>query len=312
MRRFLLHITLFCSLCCLFLAIPEWFYEYKAQHSEKAMYRVANSIHGMKGQNFDGIIIGNSRGGHYFVEVLDSASGHKWYNMSWSGHSFDYVYNILYKQYRLHNGKPKYIIVDVGPWSFFEFFGDELTIEKLPLINYDGFEYLINRCPELTWKDRILLVRYAGREGKLITAITQLVEKDPTNVPFKDVVFFPEGFPLEKNPRIIADFKKFIGECEAEGIKLVIVFSPMHSSKGQPQFDLDGMWGIVDGCVKGHDVPILRYGDMYGSDTSYFYDYVHMSRRGSRGFSKKLIHDMDSLGIIPIKHSLYEDTENGK
>jgi hypothetical protein len=93
-------------------------------------------------------------------------------------------------------------------------------------------------------------------------------------------------------------FDKFLDECLSEGIKVILVGSPMHVKDGLSYFETKDFWNIVKKCVYGTGFPIISYADYFGNDTAYFLDPAHLNRHGREVFTAKLIHDLDSVGII--------------
>ena len=104
---------------------------------------------------------------------------------------------------------------------------------------------------------------------------------------------------LECDTAIIRVFNTFIDECLENDIQLILICSPIHLKDGASHFDMDGFWKIINSSIKNKDIKILDYENLYGNDTLYFQDPMHLDDGYARDcFTKKVAHDLDSLGIL--------------
>ena len=103
---------------------------------------------------------------------------------------------------------------------------------------------------------------------------------------------------VESDTTIINLFKGFVNECKDQDMELILVCSPIHTDDGTKYFDMDAFWTIISSIVKDKDIPIMNYQDLYGSDTTYFIDPMHLNKYGRDCFTKILAHDLDSLGYL--------------
>ena len=149
-----------------------------------------------------------------------------------------------------------------------------------------------------------MFINYFGKLDKVAKEIKGLnksvinkpeIQKSKQNKWHK---LYVESYPLECNNSIIRLFDGFLDECIADGIKVILVCSPMHTEDGLFYFDIDGFWDIVNKCVSDTGIPVISYQDYFGNDTLYFSDPIHLNRDGSKVFATKLIHDLDSLEVI--------------
>ena len=110
--------------------------------------------------------------------------------------------------------------------------------------------------------------------------------------------FFGKPIPLECDKSIIQLFDVFLDECRSDGIKVIVVCSPMHVKDALNYLDMYNFWRIIKRCVSGKGVSVISYAEYFGNDTTYFSDPAHLNSYGREVFSAKLIHDLDSIGII--------------
>jgi hypothetical protein len=102
---------------------------------------------------------------------------------------------------------------------------------------------------------------------------------------------------LECDSTIIGLFKTYVKECINNNIKLIFVCSPIHE-EGQRFFDMNGFWTIFEEIAKTNKIRILNYQNLYGNDTIYFANSMHLNKYGRDCFSKKIAHDLDSLNFV--------------
>ena len=307
MRKFLLQIVLFWVIICIVHIMPCIVFENMAKScTDKGPYARINEVIQMAGVDADLVVLGNSRAeGGYDTAVMNGMSGLKCLNLGNSGYPFDYVYHIMYENYIKQNKKPKYIIVEVGPWCFFDHVSPIYTIQMLPYINRPEFKFYIDLCPQLSKADKMLLFRYFGKQRKVMEEIVYLKrpvdrKKETKTSWCKD--YFGKPQRLEQRKSTVELFASFLEESKAQGIDVILVCSPLHVDDGLRYFDMDGFWDIVRYCNKGKGFPMVTYQDYFGNDTTLFSDPAHLNDAGKRLFTAKLMHDLDSVGIIPSHH----------
>ena len=305
MKFFLIKISLFLTLFLLICGIPLLMFEKEAKQCySRPPYHRLNWISNLKNVNANLIILGNSRAaGGYNDSILSENMGKRCINCGLAGYPFDYQYHIMYQTYLKNNTVPSYIILDVGPWAFFDYYNEKYIIEMLPYINRKEFDFYIDICPELSKADKLIMARYSGLMRNVFHELYLFrhPEKDYWNslkITEWNHDMFTSMNKLEQNDSIIQLFKTFLDECSEQGIKVVLVCSPIHQHDGARWFDMAGFWNIIYDCVSTKNATILDYGDLYGNDTIYFIDPMHLNKKGQTNFSTKLAHDLDSLGIF--------------
>jgi hypothetical protein len=309
MRRFLCQIGVFLVIVIAVCTIPPYVFEQKAKDcTNQDPYASINKVSNINHVDADLIILGNCRAnGGYDASLMTSLSGLQCLNLGWDGSSFDYCYHIMYKTYLKNNKKPRYIIVDIGPWAFFEHEAPVYTIQMLPYIKRPEFQFYIEMCPQLSNADKLLFVRYFGTMGKVFKEISRLnrpetIGSNKVDKGWRDD-YFDKPHRLEGNKAIVQLFYSFLDECLSDEIKVILVCSPMHVKDGLSYFDMNNFWTIVKKCASGTGFPIISYAEYFGDDTTYFSTPAHLNKHGREIFTAKLIHDLDSVGIINAKTS---------
>ena len=277
MIRFIFQVILFCSVLSFICSIPLWRFEYEARKCmSKHPYKRVNMIYNLKGANADLIIMGNSRAeDSYNDSILSKVLQLKCINIGWAGYPFDYQYNVMYKTYMKQNSTPKYILLEIGPWAFFDYVNPKYTIELLPYIDYPEFKFYHKICPELTTADYWLLHKYAGISDIISEQMQSIKGVTETNSS-ANIKGFKHNYFKEK--------RKF------EEDKDII-----NSDEGKPFFEMKRFWQLITKITKGKSINILNYEDFYGNDTTYFQDPMHMNSYGRNDFSIKIGYDIDSI-----------------
>ena len=282
--------------------IPIWIFEYYAsQCTTISPYKNLNRIDQLKNFDADFIIIGNSRAEQsYNDSIFSDKLDMKCVNIGWSGYPFDYQYNIMYKTYMKNNKPPKYMLVEIGPWAFFDYVNPNYIVEFLPYLNRKEFEFYIDLCPEVLQIDRYCpLHKYAGMGTKIDEQLKKIRNGDDIRKHKNTFThnYIKEEKPLENNPNIIKLFRSFLTECDTQGIKVILICSPIHTDEGKVFFDMNRFWNLIHNLVPSK-IPILNYVDLYHNDTIFFADPMHLNPYGKDCYSTKVANDIKSLHIL--------------
>lgn len=305
MKRFILQVVIFVGILILLTSIPCLIFEKKAkQCTTRHPYCRVNFAINSANINADLIIMGNSRAeDSYNDSILSAQIGLRCLNLGWTGYPFNYQYNVMYQNYIKQNTKPRFILLEIGPWAFFDYVNPKYIIELLPFINRPEFEFYKKLCPEISYLDKFVFVRYAGKLYKVCDEVTlfksskQIVTQNNIGAKWRSD-YFTHMHKVEENVTILNLFERFVDECMNQNIKLVLICSPMHHDDGAMYFDMDAFWKVISKAIKDKEVPILNYYDLYGNDTTYFQNPMHLNDYGKDRFTMKVAHDLDSLEII--------------
>ena len=304
MRRFLYRLTFCCIILVVICIIPCLVFEKKAKKSTDVdPYATINHVGNLDHVDADLLVLGNSRASSgYNSSLLGTLTGKKCINLGINGSSFDFQYYVMYKRYLLHNDKPQYILIDVGPLAFFKRTRNAYSLEMLPYVGQDDFEGYFNMCPGYKNADKIMFAKYFGKLDLVIKQLGKMGKKEEkpnrsetmTSTKINDSL----TTPLECDTTIVRLFCDFLEECEADDVNVIMVCSPMYCESGGPHYDMDNFWHIIKYCLSGRKAVAISYQDLYDSDASYFADPMHMNSYGRDCFTKKLAHDLDSLNLL--------------
>ena len=97
----------------------------------------------------------------------------------------------------------------------------------------------------------------------------------------------------------VLELENFAEDCRKEEIALVFVKYPVCYPIVERVSNLRVTDSIFDAIAKRNNVPVLDYyhADIT-KDSSNYYNYNHLNKKGSELFTKELCHDLDSLGIL--------------
>lgn len=297
MKRFIVKTILVAFSWLLPLYILQAIYDHTAYHVyDRWPYNKINTAFD-KPQNADLIVMGNSRAyGNYIPEILDSVMNLKSCNLGFSGYSFLFNDKMVLEPYLKHNTPPRIIIQDVGPFAFFEDINPPYRIEFLPYINREEFSFYIDKCPELSVFDKYLPLKYHGQLSVCWDNFWSFVKEEgdqPERKYYMKDYFWGEDFrQLEKDPAILDLFVQYVRMCKANHIKLFFVCSPTHTVDGFAHFDMKGFRKMVNDIAKNEGIPFLDYSEIYGADTLYFIDPVHLKMHARKDFSKRVASDV--------------------
>ena len=297
MKRFLLNIFMFAILVIVLLGVPQYLFDYEVHNNKTTWpYKLLNQVNKPDRFTTKLLVSGNSRGEHYLASTMEELFHGQVENISMRGYPFNYQYYLLLNNYLRQGTHPMYILQEVGPLCFF---GNSPMpgFSFLPYINRPNTQFLFDQNPALTPYDKFLPIKYRGNVDKLINTWKELSKPVLPEIenPYNGLI---GKYPFEHDNNIINAFSSFIHECDTLNIRLILAISPMHTDDGIPQFEWDGFYHILDSVTAGYDIPLLDYSRLFGNDTTFFMDPVHLKHYGCEVYTRQIMHDLDSLGLI--------------
>ncbi len=312
MKRFLAKILVFVFVL-LVLAIPADIIMTR-QFSDTTDFRYAvwNDIlkGGMKN---DIVVMGSSRSWvQISPQILDSVLHTNTYNIGMDGSCIDRQIP-RYKIYRKYNAKPKIILQEVGWGSTLQYGGrDSYLIEQYfpyfynadmreMVIKPEGFDFFD------FWMPMVRYVRYKNL-GQILHVVRGLSNPEmDVKKGYKGIEKDWDGSHLDKidsiyfryNESSLVEFCDYLADCNKDSVQVVFVYPPFYADGTQKVVNLTEFYSLFDSVADEYNVRILNYlEDEMCSDTAYFYNAMHLNKRGSEKFSRILAHDLDSIGLI--------------
>lgn len=305
MKQFIRTILLMLGIIVAVSALLDAYVTYRLQNSRQRKYVMWNDII-QRQIDADLLIMGNSRAWvQYDPAILDSILGVNCYNLGIDGSPLNRQI-IKYNIYRHYQAKPKCIIVNIDLFSltwrdgyereqFFPYLMCPFTRKEfrkiehfsiaelyVPLNRYSTYSGIYSMLKECETND----VLYKGYQG-------QDEQWNPTE--FKKV----ETCHFNKDDKTTRMFEDYLNQCTNEGIKVLFCYAPIYIGLTQKIENLQEMYGTYQSIANKYNIPILDYTyDAMCSDTTYFYNAMHLNKTGAEKFSRKFALDLDSMGIM--------------
>lgn len=265
------------------------------------------------------LIYGSSRAWVQFsAAILQDSLGLSAYNMGIDGHNFGLQY-FRHTEFLRGNPKPEIIIQEV----------DIFSLQKRPdLYNYAQF------LPYMLWNKEIRrntssyagfsswdfyapLIRYCVEYEAFAESIKQLccAKSSPPSrhLGYRGInLAWSNDLALARSKmdsyEVVPDtatcvlFDTFLAECRENGIRVVLVYPPEYI-EGQ-QF-VKNRAEVIDRyrhIARRHELLFLDYSDdSLCFDKQYFYNALHLNKRGSELFTATLAHDLKKYAVCNVK-----------
>ena len=313
MRRFIIKL----GITAIALLVVAWGLDivitHNLKHSDARMFSTYNAIYSDTLQ-CDAVVMGSSRGQvQYDARILDSITGLDCYNLSVDGRCID-AEVVIYNAYRHHAPKPRLIIQNID-WGTLQMSNGYEREQYLPYLNMDDLYGQTYKNEGFNWTDRCIpLKRYSGYRNVIFEGLGlpaklarprniykgySATEKEWDGAAFRQI----DTLGLTVNPEAVEIFDRYLAQCQAEGIQVVMVYAPFYIGATQKMGSaVDSMFALYQDFADRYGCQILNYTyDSICYDTAYFYNASHMNRQGAELFSTKLAHDLKVL----LKESPY-------
>jgi len=265
--------------------------------------------------NSDVIIVGSSRAKrHYDTKILDDSLNVNSYNLGINGYPFS-MSDVQFRIYEKYNKIPKLIIINTdrsflgrrneafNRYQFLPYLNEPLLRKEL--INIDGFsksDFYING------------LKYYGEYPAIFLGLSEFFKMyhipPETEKGYKGENLKWNGDGFKKallgdsivaniNLEIVQLFDKFLNHCINNNIKVVMVYSPEYYKVTEFTKNFGELMNIYHSFSEKYNIPLLDYStDTLCYDATYFYNAMHLNKKGADIFSTKLAHDIDSLEIL--------------
>lgn len=264
------------------------------------------------GMEHDILIMGNSRGkSHFDTALIDSLTGRSSFSIGIGGYPFN-VQLAKYHLYREHNRKPAILIQNVDPGTFvmrYDIRHQHQSEQFFPLV-YDpvgrkelkklGYGFLELYLP---------LYRFMGYQQVIKNGLLEALR-------IKHYISFPayKGFRAESGnwdgsvlaqmepARVVLNeestdlFEAFLEQCEADSMRVVLVYSPVYIGAQEKMMDLQKVQDYFSEQASKHGFVYLDYtGSEICQDTSNFCVSVHMNPSATKEFTQMFCKDLERL-----------------
>ena len=253
----------------------------------------------------DLIINGNSRAyKHVNPFILDEILNLKTYNIGMSGGSIEKQY-IRYLTFEKYNEKPKYIIQEVDFWTLE--ISNSVDDRILPYIPYlAGKEYLNKKYKNNSY---LHFYRYMKRYDFIIRGFLEFfnIKHFPevrkrgffeTDLQWNSYEFSQiikgDSLISKKQNEAIEVFDNYLLHCKKNNIQVILVISPVYYKATKFFKDSNELLDLYRSYSEKYNIPFFDYSnDTICYDTTYFYNAMHLNKKGSELYSIKLAQDID-------------------
>jgi hypothetical protein len=311
MKKFILNIAIFTILLAAGASVFDLILENGLRKARTGEFSIWNDIFESK-INSDVIISGSSRAWiHISPVILDSILHVNSYNLGIDGYPFN-MQSVRFEIFEKYNKKPKLIIQNVDFTTLFRrnlynkeqfspYVHESLLKDELLKMGMSEFEFYI---PSLQYHSEFSLIKqglmeflnlkhypsgrykgYCGREsGWDGTALKKVLSQD--------------SIIAKKEPEIIELFDSFLGYCKKNEIQVILVFAPQYIKMTEFTKNWDEEMQVYHNFAAKYNIPFLDYThDSICYDTTYFYNAMHLNKKGSELFSQKLANDIEEQNL---------------
>lgn len=294
MKKLLIHIVIIAGL---FFVIDR-----TAGLILKQLYRQSNTTDEYKigyanAETTDDLLfMGSSRCLHHFVpSVFEKAYGMTCFNAAdWGIKNIYYHYGLLGNI--LSRYTPKVIVLEIHPCDYLDtpYSGTERAGSLAPFCGMsDGCDEMLKISGNY-WPYKLSTVyRYTGSLPALIFGRWGGMDRSlkgwkPLDGQLDTTGLKAEEFPFPVHQGKLQLLERFIQDCQAKGIQLSFIVSPMYICTEQD------VYKVPRDLAKRYDIPFFDYfhDPQFMGHAELFYDYGHLNREGAVIFSKKVCNDL--------------------
>ena len=251
----------------------------------------------------DVIVSGSSRAWlQVDPHILDSILCVNSYNLGIDGSPIDRQVH-KYEIFRKRNAKPKLIIQNIDVWSLEYTHGYE-NEQFYPFFWDKDMRNTFFRSESFTFGEKYIpLFRYHGMSPfKFHHKKSRTLYK---GYRAQDRKWDGEAFRQQKSidfclsDTTLCIFDSFLQQTKEDSIRVIFVYAPLYAGATKLIRDIDQMHKTYKDLADAYDIPILDYTDMWlCSDTTYFYNAMHLNRAGAEIYTDSLANAIKRLGVL--------------
>ena len=254
----------------------------------------------------DLLVLGSSRAWvQYDTYIIDSMLHTNSYNLGIDGSALNRQM-LKYKVYEHYQCKPpKVLVLNMDFMSFKRTVGYEREQFFPYLLNQYNRTVFTEEEP-FSWGELWLPMFRYYKQG----AYSILVNGGPDNGLHKgykgqekkwngEELLKVSVYYYEINETVTKEFDGFLKELKHQEVKVVFVLAPAYYGWKEIVDNLPKFYETIGVFSDRYGFPILDYlDDTLSQDTAYFYNAMHLNKKGAELFTVKLCQDLDSLGVL--------------
>jgi len=256
------------------------------------------------------IVMGNSRAAwQYDPKIIDSVLHTDSYVLGFPGSGM----NQQVIKYRIYDNyqscKPKYIIINVDYVGTLTWTNGFYREQFFPFMTIPYIHRQIKEVETFSFAELYFPVyRYTTYKGlwTLIREESQVVDRDiyngysPKDRDWDGQEFkMMESYHFVTDSRSVAMFDEFLQARKMEDIKVIFCFAPIYIGLTDKVDNLEEAYQVFNMFADKYRIPVLDYTySELSRDTTFFFNAIHLNKKGAEVFTTKLCHDLDSLGLL--------------
>ena len=316
MKKILKKIIIFAIPVLLVLYLSDYFISNGLRHSSYTVgeIEVWNDIY--EGNiDVQCAICGSSRAWmHISPEIFEEETGNSAYNFGINGHSFKIQY-LRYKEYLKYNPAPEIILYSLDEYTLQQGIGLGNKDQFLPfmLYNKDMLKATQTYRGFNTWDFIVPFIRYSGNTTAIEKGVKYHFNKPEEryrhrgyvgvdsewNGDFEEVKRLIGGYRVIIDTPSVTMFENFIKECKKEKVRLIFVYTPEYIEGQEFVENRDSIMVMYRKWSEEYNIPYLDYShDSLSYNKKYFYNAMHLNKKGSELFTERLGKELMRLNLI--------------
>ncbi len=310
MKKFLIKISIFSLFAILlFLPLDLVISEKLSINTWHAFGETAAWNNVIEGEiDADLYIYGSSRAWHHVdPAIIEEELGLTAYNFGVDGHNFD-IQNLRHQLLMRYNRKPEYIIYSLDCFTLRKRPNLYLRDQFLPfMLKYRELMPVMLTFNGFHWTDfYVPLLRYHERRQALSVIAKHWNSKEFPKRRTKGFKYNPEKeleikeddkrtpYGIPQIDEVVDMFEAFLTECEEEGIQVIMIYSPEFHLHQKQVWNRKEIMANFRRISEAYNIPFIDYSDNpICQDTKYFFDNLHLNKRGAETFSRQLAADLE-------------------
>lgn len=302
MKRFIFNILIWGLPFWGIMCIVDYCYSKRVEKSNYCSIEQWNDI--INGNiDADIVIMGSSRA---WVQInpmiIDSVLSTNTYNLGTDGSNFNRQMK-KYIIYRKYNKKPKLVIQNI---DFCSTLGYNVGYEKIQFCPF----FWNKSIRDEFWSSEpfSFFEKYAPmyRFRNLFPSFLLSLGERSLNKGYRSVDESWNGEEFEKidsirfnvNSTTLNMFCEYLKKNKEDSIKVVLVYAPIYIGATEKVTNLNDMYTLYQNIANKYGATILDYNYMdMCKDTAYFYNAMHLNKRGSEIFTDSLANDIKRLAL---------------
>jgi len=260
--------------------------------------------------NAEIIILGNSRAyRHFDSRKIQDITGKSTWNLGMDSYSFN-IQKMKYDIYKNKNRSPHYLIINVDNHTLNY---SEIGYEReqfLPYLNDSSFKnnyYIKNSFSKK--EIYIPLLKYFGYRNVIAIGLAEFLNLKHFNDnefngfwesflnwngnDLENMINNHENIHMVINDRTLENFKEFIQENKANGIKVILVWCPFYKEALKVMSDNKESRIFFNQIANENGILFLDYSnDELSNSKAFFENATHLNRKGAEIFSAKFANEI--------------------